>query len=232
MLFLLIVRSLWSCVTKSCSLRTVGLTEDPNSIERKLLEEMSMVLRGERAPLEPSSNSLSKPSLTQSSYATSWGSSVSSLASQSFTRTAKIDACDSEHRSPLMLAVYGGHLNVVGALLARGSKILNVDRYGRNCMHYSHQNKRKDILDVLKNTLRERRAIEYELKLAETQRLKEYFAAILRRVAAGGNKTTAAKKSNRRKQRPMTAPGNRRKNRSGEKLKRPAMSRYAYAAVV
>ena len=115
-----------------------------------------------------------------------------------------------------MLAAYGGHFNVVCALLERGSKILVVDRYGRNVLDYTRQNKSKEIKDVIKNTLRERRAIELQMQKDEELRMKEYFAAILKRVA-GGSKKNQLKTGNRsilkRKQRPMTAPNvGRRKN--------------------
>jgi hypothetical protein len=208
-----------------------GLIEDPNKIEMRILEEMSMILRGERAPLDRPS--LVKPSLAKSSYASTWGSSISSIGSQSLTRTANIEMCDSEGRTPLMLATYGGHLEVVCTLLEHGSKILIVDGCGRNVLHYARQNKRNDINDVIKNTLRERQAIKLQLKLQEEARLKEYFAAILRRVAAGGKKKNNEKNkfSAIRKQRPMTAPFNRRKIKKVTQKPHTShsqFSRYAY----
>ena len=193
-----------------------GVAEDPEQIELRLLEELSMVLRGEKAPVEQPS--LTKPSLAKSSYATTWGSSMSSMGSQSLTRTANIETCDSEGRTALMLATYGGHFNVVCALLERGSKILVVDRYGRNVLDYTRQNKSKEIKDVIKNTLRERHAIELQLQKEEELRMKEYFAAILKRVAGGSKKNQLKTGKNKsilkRKQRPMTAPnfGRRRNN--------------------
>jgi len=117
-----------------------------------------------------------------------------------------------------MLATYGGHFNVVCALLERGSKILVVDRYGRNVLDYTRQNKSKEIKDVIKNTLRERHAIELQLQKEEELRMKEYFAAILKRVAGGSKKNQLKTGKNKsilkRKQRPMTAPnfGRRRNN--------------------
>ena len=72
---------------------------------------------------------------------------------------------------------------------------------------------------MLKNTLRERRAHELQMKLDEEAKMKEYFAAILRRVAAGGGNKDKKKstKSNRRKQRPMTAP----RRRSPQRIVKP-----------
>ena len=114
-----------------------------------------------------------------------------------------------------MLATYGGHLDVVCCLLERGSEMTPVDRCGRDVFDYARQKRADDIMNVLIDTRRERKAHAMEMQREEEARLKEYFAAILARVAEGGGsknkKNGGAKKISMRKQRPMTAPSFRRR---------------------
>jgi len=91
-----------------------------------------------------------------------------------------------------------------------------VDRYGRNVLDYARQKRADDIMNVLIDTRRERKAHAMEMQREEEARLKEYFAAILARVAEGGGgsknkKNGGANKISMRKQRPMTAPSFRRR---------------------
>ena len=209
-----------------------GIMEDPDALEMRMLEQLSMVMRGEAAPTTPSSSTLlqsssSVLSVSQSqpnnsiylSNTSTWASSSMGSLSQSMTRTANPEIRDSEGRTALMLATYGQHLSIVQSLLDHGAKIMHVDRYGRTAFDFARQSNQNEITQMLKNTLRERRAHELQMKLDEEAKMKEYFAAILRRVAAGGGNKDKKKstKSNRRKQRPMTAP----RRRSPQRIVKP-----------
>ena len=224
-----------------------GVSDDPVQTELTMLEDLSKVLRGEKSPgplssrhpslaqsslLTQSSSVFSSKSLAKSSYASTssssmfgssmfgsstFGSSTMLSSSKPLTRTANKELCDTEGRTPLMLATYGGHLDVVCSLLERGSKMNPVDRYGRNVLDYARQKRADDIMNVLIDTRRERKAHAMEMQREEEARLKEYFAAILARVAEGGGggggskKNGGANKISMRKQRPMTAPSFRRR---------------------
>jgi len=240
----------WAALNGHCKIVEClldGLMEDPDIMELRMLEELSLVLRGlkkapEKAP-DPMNTVTAQQSstfstysststLNKSSYASTWASSSSTTSSSGRTKTANKEVRDSEGRTALMLASYGGHIDVVRALLKRGSKILSKDKNGRTVLDFARQNNSQDITDLVKNTFRERRA--YELELAKEQRRleEEHFAALLRRVAAGGNKNKQQLKRSNRKQRvmrrPRTAPSSRRRGNGKRMVQRPSTSQSTF----
>lgn len=89
---------------------------------------------------------------------------------------------DKEGRTPLIMAIYGGHTSVVRCLLDHGADIGRKDDRGRTALLYAQQAGRRDLDNILRDTIRARAIAEREEKLRKEAEVREYFANIIKRA--------------------------------------------------
>ena len=66
---------------------------------------------------------------------------------------AEVNAVDNNGLDALMIASLRGYLEIVKLLIEKGADINRVDKSGRNALRHAEENDKKEVVEVLKNML-------------------------------------------------------------------------------